>query len=232
MHTPGELVLIGGGGHALVVAEAAALAGRAVAGFFDDVPEAVLAKGTPAAKWLGGLDRLEDLEDRQWTLALGDLHTRRVWLARLAALPAHKRGRPASVTHPAAVVAPSASVGAGAFLGARTVIHTRATVGDHAIINTGAIVEHECVVAENAHIAPGAVLGGRVKVGRDTLVGIGARVLPNLTIGEGCIIGGGAVVTTDIPDAQVVIGVPARVRKERAKTNEAQRSTIVEGRRH
>ncbi len=42
---------------------------------------------------------------------------------------------------------------------------------------------------------------------------IGARVilLPGVTIGRGCIIGAGAVVTKDIPDHAVAVGVPAKV---------------------
>ncbi|MEO0630508.1 MAG: DapH/DapD/GlmU-related protein, partial [Planctomycetota bacterium] len=43
----------------------------------------------------------------------------------------------------------------------------------------------------------------------DSLVGIGARVLPGITIGSGCTIGAGAVVTRNVPDMKMVRGVPA-----------------------
>ncbi len=198
--------LIGGGGHGLVVAHTAGLAGLQVEGFYDDNPRAAcgVKLGLP---WLGvvgdGAGSASPV-----ILAIGDLAARRrvldqglakhvfagVWWCDHA-LVAHARAR----------------IGAGVLLGVQSVVQACAAVGDHAIINSGAIVEHECKVGENSHIAPGAVLGGNVCVGRDTLVGLGARVLPGVKIGSGCVVGAGAVVTRDVPDLAVVVGVPGRV---------------------
>ena len=44
-------------------------------------------------------------------------------------------------------------------------------------------------------------------------IGIGAIILPGVTIGKGSVIGAGAVVTSDIPDYCVAVGVPAKVIK-------------------
>lgn len=49
------------------------------------------------------------------------------------------------------------------------------------------------------------------KVCRGASIGSHATVLPNLTIGEGALVGAGAVVTRDVPPFAVVAGVPARV---------------------
>lgn len=206
-----DLVLLGGGGHALVVAEAALAEGHIVAGFLDDDPAAVLGRGHPGIPYTGPLSDLSALARPRaafWHIALGNLAHRRNLIERLRAAAPVQAAR--TVTHPAAYVAPSASVGAGAFIAARAVVHTLARIGQHAIINTGAIVEHECDIGENTHIAPGSVLGGRVRVGPDTLIGLGARILPNLTIGRGCTIAAGAVVIRDVPDGAKLAGVPAR----------------------
>ena len=50
-----------------------------------------------------------------------------------------------------------------------------------------------------------------VVIDENTFLGFGAVVLPNVRIGRNCMIGAGSVVTSDIPDNSVAIGVPARV---------------------
>ncbi|MEM6537318.1 MAG: acyltransferase [Pseudomonadota bacterium] len=50
-----------------------------------------------------------------------------------------------------------------------------------------------------------------VIIGNDVWIGARAIILPGVTIGDGAIIGAGAVVTTDIPSFSVAVGVPARV---------------------
>lgn len=204
----GDIVLIGGGGHALVVAESARLAGFTLAGFLDDAEDAVLMGLDHPPPRLGALTDLDCLGKYPWILAVGDLARRRALLDELAdrgsAVPA------AIVIHPAATVCPSARIEAGSWVGPGAVVQTLARLGLHVIVNTGAIVEHECDIGANAHLGPRCVLGGRVRIGADALVGIGATVLPGVSIGARSLVGAGAVVTSDVPEGGRVAGVPAR----------------------
>lgn len=199
--TTENIILIGGGGHALVVSEAAALAGFTLTGFVDDDPEALIGR-LGVCRRLGALADLAGYSGAR-VLCVGDVRTRQRLAARLDLSNA------ASVIHPRAFVSPTAVVGRGVFVGPLAVVHTRARIGDHAVINSGAIIEHECVIGANSHIAPGADLGGNVGVGTGTLVGLGARILPGVSVGSGCTIGAGAVVVDDVPDDATVKGVPA-----------------------
>jgi len=52
---------------------------------------------------------------------------------------------------------------------------------------------------------------GFVRIGKGTFIGMHTVILPNVTIGRGCVIGAGSVVTRDIPDYCVAAGSPARV---------------------
>ncbi len=51
----------------------------------------------------------------------------------------------------------------------------------------------------------------RVKISDNCHIGLNATIMPGVTIGKNCIVGAGAVVTHDIPDNSVAVGVPARV---------------------
>jgi len=198
-----ELSVLGGGGHSLVVAEAADCAGWRLLGVYDDSTQ-------PVACIRGGLSLLGPLLAAfkgARLLTVGSVAARRRVLDALGELDDDEW---ATIVHPRALISRSCRIDPGGFIGANAVVQASATLGRHAIINTGAIVEHECQLGENVHIAPGAILAGNVTVGSDTLVGIGARVLPGMTIGEGCTIGAGAVVVHHVPDGATVVGVPAR----------------------
>ena len=52
-----------------------------------------------------------------------------------------------------------------------------------------------------------------IKIGDNCWFGGNVVVLAGVTIGSGCVIAAGSVVTKDIPDNSVVAGVPAEVKK-------------------
>lgn len=52
-----------------------------------------------------------------------------------------------------------------------------------------------------------------IVVGNDVYIGNNVIILPGVTIGNNVVIGAGAVVSKDIPDNSVAVGVPARVIK-------------------
>lgn len=91
------------------------------------------------------------------------------------------------------------------------------SLGDHVRINANvSFVTHDGGVwvlrrylkTENAEKID---MFGKIKVGSNVHIGTGVTVMPGVSIGSNCIIGVGAIVTRDIPDNSVVVGVPARV---------------------
>lgn len=54
-----------------------------------------------------------------------------------------------------------------------------------------------------------------ILVGDNVWIGYGAQVMGGVSIGSNSIIGAGAVVTKDVPDGAVVVGVPARIIRQR-----------------
>lgn len=61
-----------------------------------------------------------------------------------------------------------------------------------------------------------------VRIGRYVWIGARAIVLPGVAIGDGAVIGAGAVVTKDVPSCAVVVGNPARVVRYRNRDRFAQ----------
>jgi sugar O-acyltransferase (sialic acid O-acetyltransferase NeuD family) len=217
------IALLGGGGHALVIAEAAHAAGLPLAGVYDDREPDLSAFPEPHAR-LGTLGDAVDSTagDRAHALmlAIGDLPRRRGLIDALADAPtdapssaqvASAKTRFALVVHPSATLSPTCALKPGAFAAAGVVVNGRAQIGAHAILNTRCVVEHDCIVGPNAHVAPGAIMCGGSRLGADALLGAGATVLPGVRIGDGCTVGAGAVVSRDLADGVVAAGVPARV---------------------
>ncbi len=60
----------------------------------------------------------------------------------------------------------------------------------------------------------------KIIIGNDVWIGAGVVVMPSVKIGNGAIIGANAVVTTDIPDYAIAIGVPAKVLRYRFSESE------------
>ncbi|MBN1163712.1 MAG: acyltransferase [Candidatus Krumholzibacteriota bacterium] len=54
---------------------------------------------------------------------------------------------------------------------------------------------------------------GKVTIKKGVSIGVNVIILPGVTIGEGSIVGAGAVVTRDIPPYSIAVGNPARVIK-------------------
>ena len=56
---------------------------------------------------------------------------------------------------------------------------------------------------------------GPVALGADCWIGMGVCILPGVTLGEGCVVGAGSVVTRDVEPYSVVVGNPAKAIKSR-----------------
>jgi serine O-acetyltransferase len=103
-------------------------------------------------------------------------------------------------------------------------IHPEATIGKRLFIDhgTGVVIGQTAVIGNDVTIYHGVTLGG---VGRaddtsgkrhptiedNAMIGSGAQVLGNITVGKGARVGSNSVVTNDIPGGCTAIGIPARV---------------------
>lgn len=205
-----DCVVWGAGGHAKVVAEILRLNGCEVIGFIDSINAGRKGAEFYGASVLGGEEALNDLLESGVTHAVAGFgnNSKRLELSDML----ERRGfRMISAIHPKAVCAADVSIGAGTVVCAGAVIGPSTSVGRNAIINTQASIDHDCVVQDGAHVGPGAIVSGEVQIAKRAWIGAGAVISDHRHIGADAIVGAGAVVVKDVPEAVVVVGVPARV---------------------
>jgi len=100
-------------------------------------------------------------------------------------------------------------------------IHPGARIGEGLFIDhgMGLVIGETAIIGDDCHLMQGVTLGGtsnrREKrhptLGNNVLVGAGATVQGNITIGDHARIGSGSVVVTNVPAYATVVGVPGKV---------------------
>lgn len=198
-------MILGAGGHALSVADAALAAGWNTIMFYS--PD-----GTGPASRLGpvvsSVDILAD-EDTAFALGVGTNH----WRETVANGISNKfpQGSIVSVVHPNAWVSPHATVHPGAVILAGTAVGPGSTVGRGALLNSGSSLDHESSLGDYASLGPGARTGGNVSVGERTMIGMQAAILHGITVGNDVVVGAHSLVNHHVESNTVIWGVPARV---------------------
>jgi len=87
-------------------------------------------------------------------------------------------------------------------------------IGDRAAISPRVTIVVSSRPNESRIASYAPVAHGPVRIMQDAWIGTGSIIMPNVTIGEGAIVGAGSIVTKDIPPYTMVVGSPARpVRK-------------------
>jgi acetyltransferase-like isoleucine patch superfamily enzyme len=111
------------------------------------------------------------------------------------------------------------------YIGNCSVVEGYTSIGHHTGIHTQVHITAKVRIGTYVFIAPMVVLANSKQIQwpnpdpaeegptmEDYVkIGVGAIVLPKVHIGEGAVIGAGAVVTKDVPAHKTVVGVPARI---------------------
>jgi len=159
---------------------------------------------------LGPLRMWPDL-DAHLVIAIGAPRAKR-----LACETLKQFGEPkfASLVHSSVQMSRFVSVGAGSLICAGSVLTTQIEIREHVIINLSCTVGHDTVMEDYVTLAPMIAASSRVRICAGAELGMSSTLLPGLTIGEGAMVGMGAVVTRDIPPNKLYVGSPAKERRD------------------
>jgi len=104
-------------------------------------------------------------------------------------------------------------------------IHPGAEIGENVFIDhgIGVVIGETTIIKDNVTIYQGVTLGGvslnpgkrHPTIEEDVIIGAGAKILGNITIGKGSKIGANSVVVKDVPPYSTVVGIPGKVIKRK-----------------
>ena len=118
------------------------------------------------------------------------------------------------------VIGEGTKIGDNTIIGSFVDLGKNVTIGKNCNIQAHVTISNGCVLGDNVFIAPNSSLLNdkypkssfmtppTIKDG--AAIGGGVTILPSVTVGEKAVVGGGSVVTKDVPAATVVAGCPAK----------------------
>ena len=126
------------------------------------------------------------------------------------------------------VILPGAIIGNECNICAHTFIENDVKIGNRVTVKSGVFLWDGLVIEDDVFIGPCVAFTNdkqprskqypekflKTTIKKGASLGANATILPGITIGEGAMVGAGAVVTKDVAPFTVVVGNPAEILKE------------------
>jgi sugar O-acyltransferase (sialic acid O-acetyltransferase NeuD family) len=209
-----KIIIFGSSGHARSIAEILERLDYEIVGFIDSY----LPKGQKVLsyKTIGSEKVLFDCKKNYGTnkviIGVGDIQGRKKVVEKI------RKINPdiifPTIISPKATVSKHTIIREGTVIFSNSFINVECKIGKFCVINTASIVEHNTQICDFCTISPAVNIGGDVKIGECSFIGSSATIIQKRTIGKHVVIGAGAIVTRNIPDNVLAVGMPAIVKKE------------------
>jgi len=138
------------------------------------------------------------------------------------------------------VIGDNTKIGDGTSIGSFCDIGKNVILGKNCNIQAHVTISNDCILGDNVFIAPNSsLLNDKYPkssfmtppiIKNNAAIGGGVTILPNVTVGEKAVVGGGSVVAKDVPPRTVVAGAPAKVVMT-LKEHEAKRDAFIKEKR-
>ncbi len=202
-----NVIILGAGGHAKVIADIIEKSGDKIIGFLDNKDELQNNIIYNNKKVIGKIDRetTEKYRNEYYFIIGIGCNKIRKDIANKYNLNWY------TAIHPNAIIANEVQINEGSVIMAGAIINVSTKIGKHCIINTKSSIDHDNLLEDFVHISPGATLAGTVHIKEGTWIGAGATIINNIIVEKNNIIGAGSLVIKNITDSNgVYVGVPIR----------------------
>jgi len=206
LNNKSPILIVGGGGHAKVIAELINRLGREILGYVDQSESSLSEIGI---QYLGNDQQGLALNTAGLAVTIGVGYLPGAVLRRNLFNTYSDAGfEIATLVHPSAIIADGVSIADGAQIMAGAIVQTGTEIGKNVIVNTGAIIDHDGDIGADCHIAPGACLCGHVSLARNVFVGSRATIIQEIDVAADTTIGAGAVITHNIMNTSFIKPAP------------------------
>lgn len=205
-----RLAIIGSGDLGQLIAYHAKIdSGMDVVGYFDDTRTGVVA----GIQIFGGTKAIESFFHRHEfdALMVGVGYNHMAFRAEM--YNRHSGTIPfANVIHSSSYIDKSAVIGQGLFILPHCTIDAHVVLGNNVLLNTATTVAHHTSVADHCFFAPSVAVAGKSRIGERVVLGINSTVIDHVNICADVRTGAGAVVTEDLTEPGLYLGIPAKKR--------------------
>ena len=209
-----KIIIFGSSGHARSIAEILERLNYEIVGFIDSyLPEG---QKVLNYKTIGNEKTLINSEKVYGTnkvvIGVGDIQGRKKVVEKI------RKINPdiifPTIISPKATISKHTIIGEGTVIFSNSFVNVECEIGKFCVINSASIVEHNTKIRDFCTISSAVNIGGDVKIKEYSFIGSSATIIQKRNIGKHVVIGAGAIVTKDIPDNVLAVGMPAIVKKE------------------
>ena len=204
-------IIIGAGTYGEVYLAYLQDAGVDIVGFLDDDPkyEGQTVRGIPV---MGPISLLHTLKESDGIGAVYCPMGNNKLRVKFLSLAQELGYETPNYIHPSVIISPHVTIGKGVYILLGTTIMPHTVIKDFVMISMGVHLAHHNVLEEGVFLSTGCNFGASIHAHKYAYCGISSTIMTGMhELGEGCLIGAGAVVIKDVPDLAVMAGVPAKV---------------------
>lgn len=115
-----------------------------------------------------------------------------------------------NIIHKSCIIDPSVKLGEGVFLFSGVLLDQNVVIRDNVLLNVGVTIAHDSQIGEHCFFGPRVNLAGFVKIEEMGYFGINSTVIDNINVCSNVKVGAGAVITKNIKEEGLYVGIPAK----------------------